>query len=204
MLALYEYCQREGIDYTIGLIPNPRLQTLAPSPYSKKLKRATRPKGARCQAFGRGGYYQADSWSRQRRVVYKAEAMEEGTNRRFVVRNRKEVPNKLYDCYALRGESENRIKDFKVALKADRLSCHRFFANQLRLLLHAKRLTGSVGHHAKEAGGGGGRAYAAGYAAPGAGEDRREGAAVIHVHQAASSYWPSRPAAMANPHRGGS
>ena len=27
--AFYEYCQREGIDYTTGLITNPRLQTLA-------------------------------------------------------------------------------------------------------------------------------------------------------------------------------
>lgn len=36
-----------------------------------------------------------------------------------------------------RGESENRIKDYKLALKADRLSCHRFVANQFRLLLHA-------------------------------------------------------------------
>jgi hypothetical protein len=32
---------------------------------------------------------------------------------------------------------ENWIKDFKLALKADRLSCHRFLANQFRLLLHA-------------------------------------------------------------------
>ena len=36
-----------------------------------------------------------------------------------------------------RGQSENWIKDFKNALKADRLSCHRFLANQFRLLLHA-------------------------------------------------------------------
>jgi hypothetical protein len=40
-----------------------------------------------------------------------------------------------------RGEIENRIKDFKVHLKvhlkADRLSCQRFLANQFRLLLHA-------------------------------------------------------------------
>jgi hypothetical protein len=35
------------------------------------------------------------------------------------------------------GESENWIKDLKLALKADRLSCHRFIANQFRLLLHA-------------------------------------------------------------------
>ncbi len=36
-----------------------------------------------------------------------------------------------------RAESENWIKDLKLALKADRLSCHRFIANQFRLLLHA-------------------------------------------------------------------
>jgi len=35
-----------------------------------------------------------------------------------------------------RGESENWIKDLKLALKADRLSCHRFIANQFRLLMH--------------------------------------------------------------------
>ena len=36
-----------------------------------------------------------------------------------------------------RGESEGWIKDFKRAIKADRLSCMRFLANQFRLLLHA-------------------------------------------------------------------
>jgi hypothetical protein len=36
-----------------------------------------------------------------------------------------------------RGESENWIKDFKLHIRADRLSCHRFVANQFRLLLHA-------------------------------------------------------------------
>ncbi len=36
-----------------------------------------------------------------------------------------------------RGEGENWIKDFKLHVKADRLSCHRFIANQFRLLLHA-------------------------------------------------------------------
>ena len=35
------------------------------------------------------------------------------------------------------GEAEGWIKDFKRALKADRLSCRRFWANQFRLLLHA-------------------------------------------------------------------
>ncbi len=46
-------------------------------------------------------------------------------------------PERLYNWYVRRGESENRIKDFKLVLKADRLSCCRFLANQFRLLLHA-------------------------------------------------------------------
>ena len=63
--------------------------------------------------------------------------MEKGTNTRFVVTTRTDGPKDLYGFYARRGESENWIKDFKVPVKADQLSCHRFIANQFRLLLHA-------------------------------------------------------------------
>ncbi len=58
-------------------------------------------------------------------------------NTRFVVTSRYDEPKQLYDWYVRRGESENSIKDYKRYCKADRLSCHRFIANQLRLLLHA-------------------------------------------------------------------
>jgi Transposase DDE domain group 1 len=64
-------------------------------------------------------------------------ALEKGTNTRFVVTIRTDEPKELYDWYVKRGEAEGWIKDFKLALKADRLSCHRFWANQFRLLLHA-------------------------------------------------------------------
>ena len=43
----------------------------------------------------------------------------------------------VYDTYVDRGQAENYIKDFKNALEADRLSDHRFWANQFRLFLHA-------------------------------------------------------------------
>ena len=43
----------------------------------------------------------------------------------------------LYDHYTNRGQTENFIKAFKNHLSMDRLSCHRFLANQFRLLLHA-------------------------------------------------------------------
>jgi hypothetical protein len=63
--------------------------------------------------------------------------MERGTNTRFVVTTTTDEPKDLYEWYVGRGESENWIKGFKLHLKADRLSCHRFIANQFRLLLHA-------------------------------------------------------------------
>jgi hypothetical protein len=81
--------------------------------------------------------YQAGSWEHARRVLYKAEVMEQGTNTRFIVSTRTDAPKELYEFYVRRGESENWIKDFKLHMKAERLSCSRFIANQFRLLLHA-------------------------------------------------------------------
>ena len=51
--------------------------------------------------------------------------MEQGTNTRFIVSTRTGGPKELYEFYARRGESENWIKDFKLHMKAERLSCHR-------------------------------------------------------------------------------
>ena len=57
---------------------------------------------------------------------------------RFVVTSRTDLaPRALYTWYVRRGEPELWIKDLKDACFADRLSCHRFWANQFRLLLHA-------------------------------------------------------------------
>jgi hypothetical protein len=133
--ALYDYCEHEGISYTIALITNERLKRMA----SDLLEEATQQHqrtAQKARLFGED-LYGAASWERERRVIYKAETMEQETNRRFVVSTREEEPKELYEFYARRGESENWIKDFKVHVKADRLSCHRFIANQFRLLLHA-------------------------------------------------------------------
>ena len=46
-------------------------------------------------------------------------------------------PAARYRCYCLRGDRENRIKEWKRDLRADKTSCHRFAANQFRLLLHS-------------------------------------------------------------------
>jgi hypothetical protein len=99
-------------------------------------KESHEQKGEKVRLFSEG-IYEAGSWERKRRVVYKAEAMEKGTNTRFVVTTRTDRAQDLYEFYAGHGEGENWIKDLKLHTKADRLSCHRFIANQFRLLLHA-------------------------------------------------------------------
>ena len=133
--ALYDYCEAEGITYTVGLISNPRLEGMAEDLLAKA-KESHQETAEKARLFSEGPYGAA-SWEKRRRVVYKAEAMEKGTNTRFVLTTRTDGPKDLYEFYARRGESENWIKDLKVHMKADRLSCHRFIANQFRLLLHA-------------------------------------------------------------------
>lgn len=133
--AVYDYCEAEGITYTVGLITNPRLEGLAED-LLDEAKERHEVRGEKIRLFSED-LYAAASWERERRVVYKAEAMEKGTNTRFVVTTRTDAPKDLYGFYAGRGEGENWIKDFKLHIKADRLSCHRFIANQFRLLLHA-------------------------------------------------------------------
>jgi hypothetical protein len=133
--ALYDYCEREGVSYTIALITNERLKQMAEDLLETATQEHERT-GKKARLFGEDPYGAA-SWEKERRVVYKAEAMEQGINRRFVVSTKDEEPKELYEFYARRGEAENWIKDLKLHLKADRLSCHRFVANQFRLLLHA-------------------------------------------------------------------
>lgn len=133
--GLYDYCEEEGITYTIALITNPRLLEMAEELLEEA--REDHQRTARKARLFSEDVYAAASWERGRRVVYKAEVMEQGINRRFVLTTRSDAPKELYEFYAKRGEAENWIKDFKLHVKADRLSCHRFIANQFRLLLHA-------------------------------------------------------------------
>lgn len=133
--ALYDYCEREGITYTIALITNERLKQMGKDLLEEANQEHQRT-AQKARLFGED-LYGAASWEKERRVIYKAEAMEQGTNRRFVLSTRHDTPKELYEFYAKRGQSENWIKDFKVHIKAERLSCHRFIANQFSLLLDA-------------------------------------------------------------------
>jgi Transposase DDE domain group 1 len=134
--AIYDWCETEAIPYTIGLITNPRLTALA-APLVAAAQRQRAETGAEKVRLLGETLYQAESWNHPRRVIIKAEALPKGPNTRFVVTTRAEQPELLYDWYVARGDGEHAIKDLKNACFADRLSDHRFWANQCRLLLHA-------------------------------------------------------------------
>jgi hypothetical protein len=77
------------------------------------------------------------SWSRERRVVAKAEHLAKGANPRFIVTSLASddvAAQALYETiYCARGEMENRIKECQLDLMADRTSAATLRANQLRL-----------------------------------------------------------------------
>jgi hypothetical protein len=134
---MYDVCERLDIDYTFGLGMNARLKKLTDPLLAEAVAR--RDATGEAQRMFAAFWYKADSWPAQRWVVVKCEANAEGTNRRAVVTNRRGapvLPGAAYDGYADRGESENRNKELKAGLQADRLSDHRYFANLFRLYLH--------------------------------------------------------------------
>jgi hypothetical protein len=139
--AVYTFCEREGITYTIGLSTNQRLEALAADLLAEAQRQRTATQADKVRLFGQTSY-QAGSWERERRVIIKAEALPKGPNLRFVVTSRRDPPAALYTFYTQRGgDAEGPIKDFKDACFGDRLSCHRFLANQCRLFLHAAAYT---------------------------------------------------------------
>jgi hypothetical protein len=138
---MYIVCRELGLSYTFGIGMNSRLRDLSDG----LLKEATETYERTRQPQRRflATAYRARSWAYEQPIVIKLEVHAQGTNRRAVVTNRPSwhvLPSAVYDEYAERGESENRNKELKSELKADRLSDHRFMANFFRLYLHAAAL----------------------------------------------------------------
>lgn len=131
---LLRWCDSNGIGYVIGLARNKALERAAID-WTARAERQHRQTGKDQRVFGSISYA-AGSWDRSRRVIVKAEHTSRGPNPRFVVTNVPGDPQELYeDVYCQRGEMENRIKEQQLDLFAGRTSCHRFVANQFRLLL---------------------------------------------------------------------
>jgi hypothetical protein len=131
---LMRWCDSHGIGYILGIAKNPALERLATDEMAAAARQFART-GEPQRLFGSFGYAAA-TWDRTRRVIVKAEHTAKGANPRFVVTNEPGDARELYeDVYCQRGEMENRIKEQQLDLFAGRTSCHRFLANQFRLLL---------------------------------------------------------------------
>lgn len=133
---LMRWCERHGIGYILGLAKNQRLKPLS-DPFMEQAEADYEKSGEKQRQFHEL-IYAAGTWDRPRRVIVKAERLEQGPNRRFVVTNLDGDAQELYDQrYCARGEMENRIKEQQLDLFADRTSCREMIANQFRLLLSA-------------------------------------------------------------------
>ena len=132
-----DWCERRGIDYVFGLAKNPRLLKEI-QPELKAAEAESVSTGEMARIFRNLRYRTlGETWCRSRRVVAKAEHLNQGSNPRFVVTSlaaRSFPAEVLYETvYCARGEMENRIKEQQMGLFADRTSTETMRGNQLRL-----------------------------------------------------------------------
>lgn len=135
--AIMSWCEeRPGVDYVLGLAKNARLKR-ALGDAMQAAEQANHESGQSSRVFKELTYRTRKSWSRERRVVGKAEHLHKGANPRFVVTSlsiEDADARHLYEkLYCARGDMENRIKEQQLDLFADRTSTATLRANQLRL-----------------------------------------------------------------------
>jgi hypothetical protein len=131
---IYEYCEGERVTYFIRLPANEVLNRLVDPHLTRPVGR---PPKSGIQIRLVDFRYQAQTWDRERRVVAKIEWHEGELFPRigFIVTNSRLPAGKVVKVYNGRGDVENRIKEGKNTLRWDKTSCHRFAANQARLLM---------------------------------------------------------------------
>ena len=134
---VYDFCEDKELKFVFGLTPqNPMWkETEELRDEAKKLHTLHKEP---VKLFGEFDY-QAKSWRKPLRVIYKAEHNHRGPNTRFIVTNldysrRRFIYQKIYSG---RGNMELYIKEHKNHLFSDRTSCTSFEANQFRLFLHS-------------------------------------------------------------------
>ena len=154
--SIMKWCEDNNVDYLFGLARNNRLveEIEAEMAEARVMYESSGEASRRFKDFR---YQTLKSWSRDRRVVGKAEYLGKGANPRFVTTSLskdKYDARALYeDKYCARGDMENRIKEQQLMLFADRTSSATMKANQLRLyfssvayvLMQALRRLGLVG-----------------------------------------------------------
>jgi hypothetical protein len=142
------WCESHDVYYCLGLGRNSVLTERLRPALAKAQARWCLSGAASVREFAEFEYRTAESWSRPRRVIGKAEVTAQGPNPRFIVTNlpargfqgdedkTRFTPARLYEeLYCARGEMENMLKQQTLDLRADRMSTHYLASNQLRLWL---------------------------------------------------------------------
>lgn len=131
---MFNWCEKNEVEYIVGIGKNKKLlcEIARFIPGIEEIYELT----GKPYRYYVDFQYAAGSWSHQRRIIAKIECNKNGLTRRFIVTNKKGHNKTHYEQrYCMRGEMENMIKQQKLDLGADRTSCHRFVANQMRVLL---------------------------------------------------------------------
>ena len=142
--------QKPVVHYCLGLARNSRLVELIEEKFARVRESAILCGGV-ARGFTEFQYQTLKSWTRSRRVIAKAEVLQDKDNPRFIVTD---LPAKGFedhqqcvdrfcaqkcyeDFYCARGDMENQIKQQYLDLEADRTSTHWMASNQLRLWFSA-------------------------------------------------------------------
>jgi hypothetical protein len=130
--------EAEGIRYVLGIGSNRIFKARVAGVVARAERRYERTSHA--VHVRTSFWHQAKRWPRRRRILVKIDVTAQGLNVRFMVTNRRGRAVDLVAWYDARGTAENWIKELKRDIHADRLSCHRFRANAVRLQLHSVAL----------------------------------------------------------------
>ncbi|BAJ79987.1 putative transposase for insertion sequence element (plasmid) [Acidiphilium multivorum AIU301] len=131
------FCRARRLDYIFGVAPTTTLRKHVIALEASTTARAQQAPGEKIRRFKEFNDGAA-SWDRVERIIARVEAGPLGVDTRFIVTSLKAgSPRTLYqEIYCARGQAENHIKAWKTHLAADRTSCSRASANQMRLFLH--------------------------------------------------------------------
>ncbi len=131
-----EWCETNNVDYIFGFGGNAVLAGMTRAEADALCLERAACGDEKLRGFMKFPYA-AKSWKRERRVVARIEASENGLDIRYIVTSLKGSGRHLYEnIYCARGEMENFIKLMKAQLASDRTSCRDPRANQFRLILH--------------------------------------------------------------------
>lgn len=134
-LKMANFCSYHGCDYIFAVRNLHNRFNTHIKPFIQKAKEQYE-KTQKPVTIYSSFWYSSRLWNRPVRIRVQIKVTSQEQSQRFLLTNLKGSTKKLFEFYNQRGNSENYIKELKLGLHADRLSCHSFKANFFRLLLH--------------------------------------------------------------------